>query len=215
MKLTMRLSGGGLAVCAIAALCLTAADVRADLLVNPGFEDPVTSDGPPFVGFWEAFNAGAGSGAFNSTVSPRSGAQHLELVIPGAANLFAGVFQDVSGLSAGQIVSWSGWARDVGTDPGGSEVRIEWRDSVGNVEISRTPNLVPLLTDQYTQWSLVDTVPAGADLARVVFAIQSFGGALNQNIYVDDTSLTVVPEPSSVALLGLGAVLILLRRRRG
>lgn len=212
MNSIIRFFNGGLALCAIGSLSLFATNGHANLLTNPGFEDPVTSDGAPFVGFWEAFSGG-GSASFNSTVAPLSGLQHLELQINATANTFAGVFQDVPALSAGQELIWSGWARDVGTDAGGSEIRIEWRDSVNNVEISRTANLVPTLSGQYTQWSLVDTVPAGADLARVVYAIQSFGAGPNQNIYLDDTSVTVVPEPTSLALLGLGGLAMLLRRR--
>lgn len=212
MNSLIRLFKDGLAVCTIGTLALVATDLRANLLTNPGFEDPVTMDGPPFVGFWEAFNGG-GAASFNSTVDPLSGLQHLELQITDTANSFAGAFQDVPGLSAGQELIWSGWSRDVGTDGGGSEIRIEWRDSVNDVEISRTPNLVPTLTGQYTQWSVIDAVPAGADLARVVYAIQSFGAGPNQNVYVDDTSVTFVPEPTSLALLGLGGLAMLIRRR--
>jgi hypothetical protein len=94
---------------------------------------------------------------------------------------------------------------------GGSEIRIEFRNSGSNTEVSRTPNLVPAFTQgQYQQWSLPAVVPAGADTARLVYAIQSFGGATTQLLYVDDVSFT--PEPASLALLGLGG-LTLLRRR--
>lgn len=214
MNTMNRFVKGGLAVCAIGALCLTASVSYANLLANPGFEDPLTSDGPPFVGSWEAFVGGAGAISINSTTNPLSGAQHLQLQIEGTANNFAGVFQDVPGLSAGEELTWSGWSLDAGADAGGTEIRIEWRDSVGDVEIARTANFTPVLTDAYTQWSLTDTAPAGADSARVVYAIQSFGAGVNQNIYVDDVSVTVIPEPASLVLLGMGGLVLLLRRRR-
>ena len=210
MNSVIRFLQGSFVLCALA---LSATDVHANLLSNPGFEDPVTSDGPPFVGFWEAFSGSVDSASFNSAVDPLSGAQHLELLIDGRVNCFAGVFQDVAGLSAGQELIWSGWSRDVGSDAGGTEIRIEWRDSVSDSEIARTPNLVPALTGQYTQWSVVDTVPAGADLARVIYAIQSFGAGPNQNVYVDDTSVTFAPEPTSLALPSLGTLAMLLRLR--
>lgn len=214
MKSMMKLVRSGMCVCAMGAFLLTSTDVVASFVGNPGFEDPVTSDGPPFVGSWEAFSGGEGSASFNSTVNPRSGDQHLELQITETLNTFAGVFQDVDGLTSGEILTWAGYSMDVGVDSGGSEIRIEWRDSVGDVEIARTPNFVPELSDVYTLWSLTDTVPEGANLARVVYAIQSFGAGPNQNIFVDDVSVTVIPEPSTLALLGLGGLAVFLRRRR-
>jgi hypothetical protein len=214
MKSMMKLVRSGIFVCAMGAFLVTSTDAVASFVANPGFEDPVTSDGPPFVGSWEAFSGGDGSAAFNSTVNPRSGEQHLELQITETVNTFAGVFQDVDGLTSGEILTWSGYSMDVGVDSGGSEIRIEWRDSVGDTEIARTPNLVPELTDVYTLWSLTDTVPEGANLARVVYAIQSFGAGPNQNIFVDDVSVTVIPEPSTLALLGLGGLAVFLRRSR-
>jgi hypothetical protein len=182
----------------------------ANMLANPGFEDPVTTDGPPFVGFWEAFTASAATFSRNSTVMPRTGLQSLELIIDDEVNQFAGAFQDVTGLSAGQATSFSGWHKSL-DDSGGIEIRIEWRDSINNVEISRTPNFSPSVGSVYEPFQVDAVVPAGADSARLVYAIQSFGGVLNQTVYVDDTSF--IPAPSIAALLGVGG-LGLARRRR-
>ena len=191
-------------------LAMFGSSASGNLLANPGFEDPVTTDGPPFVGFWEAFNAGPGSSSGNSTLMPRTGAQSLELVIDNVPNAFAGAFQDVPGLSAGDMMTFGGWHSLLG-DTGGIEIRIEWRDSIGDVEISRTPNLAPTIGATYEMFSLSAAVPAGADLARVVYAIQSFGGAANQTVHVDD--LSFVPAPGALGVLGLGG-LALCRRRR-
>ena len=62
------------------------------------------------------------------------------------------------------------------------------------------------MTSDYTEFSLTAPVPAGADTARVVYAIQTFGGGPTNNgtIFLDDASLTVIPEPSTLALLALG-----------
>ncbi len=203
------------------ALALAASTASANLLSNPGFEDPVTSDGPPFVGSWEAFS---GDGdqvtgpdvARNSTLMPRNGLESLELGIFELDNTFAGVFQDVDGLTAGQSAIWSGWHLLIG-DGGGIEIRIEWRDSVADVEISRTATLTPTPGGTYEPFSLTAMVPVGADTARVVYAIQSFGGASDQLVYVDDTSFAIVtPEPTTLGLLSLaGLMLIGFKRRAG
>lgn len=199
-------------------LALVHSTASANLLTNPGFEDPITMDGPPFVGFWESFVSGSDAVAQNSTAMPRSGAQSLELaILNSASNQFAGVFQDVVGLAAGQTGTWSGWHLLNG-DPGGIEIRIEWRNSGTNTEISRTPAFVPTPGSSYEAFSLSAVVPVGADSARVVYAIQSFGTARNQAVYVDDVSFTTdaveAPAPATLGLFGLGGLMMLIRRRR-
>jgi hypothetical protein len=99
----------------------------------------------------------------------------------------------------------------------GAELRIEWRNSGSNTEVSRTPNSTPVPTSAYSEFGLTAAVPAGADTARLVYAIQSFGpGATDSGIaFVDDVSFAVIPEPSTMALLGLGTLALVIRRRRG
>ena len=199
---------------AIAAVALTALSATAGVnqFANGSFEDPVTMDGAPFIGFWEAFSGGPGASSANSTAMARTGAQSLELSISNTPNTFAGAFQDVGGLSEGQEVTFSMWHKSL-LDSGGIEIRIEWRDSINDVEISRTPNMVPTPGTDWEQFSLSAFVPAGADSARAVYAIQSFGGVIDQLIYVDDASFTVVPAPAAFALLGLGGLTATRRRR--
>jgi hypothetical protein len=194
---------------ALACLALTASQASAaNLFANPGFEDPVTSDGPPFVGSWEAFNGGAGSSSTNSTVTPRSGLQDLNVAISNTDNTFAGAFQDVPSLIPGQSVDFSGFHMSPSSPLDLTiEVRIEWRNSVSNTEVSRTPNLSPPIGSTYVPFLLSSTVPVGADTARAVYAIQTFSGGPTNNgsVFVDDVSFEVIPEPTTAALLGLVA----------
>ncbi len=196
------------------------ATASANLLENSGFEDPVVADGAPFVGEWEGFAGGGAAGSGNSTINPLSGAQHLAANIDASPNSFAGAFQDEDNLNAGDIATFSIWALDALGDTGsGVEMRMEFRDSVSDTEIGRTINFVPgdtlpaLTNNNYTLLSISETIPAGADTIRAVVAIQSFGGPATQSIFFDDASLTVVPEPASLAMAGLGA-LALMRRRK-
>lgn len=208
-------------VCVLAAMMAALAAPTASaqqLLANPGFEDPITSDGAPFVGFWEGFSGGAGATSANDATMPRTGAQHLNLSITNTDNTFAGVFQDVPGLSAGQPFVFSGWHKRTTTPLDlDAEVRIEWRNSGSDAEISRTPNFLPVLTTDYAPFALNANVPAGADTARVVYAIQTFTGGPTNNgqVFLDDMLAAIVPEPASALMAGFGVMgwLGLARRR--
>ena len=149
-----------LAIAALAVVACSSPALAQNLLANPGFEDPVTSDGPPFVGFWEAFTGSPDAGSGNSTLMPLSGVQSLELSIgPNAVNNFAGVFQDVP-ILPGQTGTFSGFHKSLG-NAGGTEIRIEWKDAMGG-NAGATPNFTPLVGSQYEPFSLTATAPMNA-----------------------------------------------------
>ncbi len=184
-------------------------------VANPSFESAITFDGPPFVGSWEGFNGG-GASAANSTLLPRTGLQSLALSITNTPNTFAGAFQDMPGLASGVGYTFGGWHATTSTPLSvGVELRIEWRNSVSGTEISRTANLTPVPGTSYSPFSLTAAVPAGADTARLVYAIQSFSTSPLGNglVYVDDITFSVVPEPSSLMLLGVGGLALIAMRR--
>lgn len=196
---------------------LTTAPAMAFTLADAGFEGiaGLVDDGNG-VGKWNPFTNGPPNGFSVSGAAPRTGAQSLRLELAGV-NGFAGVFQDVPVL-AGESFTLSGWHSLQSGSAGGSEIRIEFRDSIGNVEVSRTANLAPTIGGAaYEEFSLTDTVPAGADTARVVYAVQSFGAPVPQIVHVDDLLVSgpaVVPEPTGAMLVLMGFGGLALRRRR-
>jgi hypothetical protein len=201
---------------AVLSLSLATSSFAANLVVNSSFEDPITYDGPPFVGSWEGF-MGGGATAGNSSVLPRTGLQSVALSINNTPNTFAGVFQDIPGLVSGTEYTFAGWHVTPSSPLNlGVEVRIEWRNALGNNEVSRTPNLTPVPSAEYSPFSLTAAVPAGADTARIVYAIQSFSTFPlgNGTVHVDDFSFMLVPEPSAVALLALGGAAVMFFRRQ-
>lgn len=186
----------------------------AGMLFDPGFEDTTSGnldgDTGVTVGRWNPFSGGAPIYQ-TTTANPRSGAQNLRLTLEGVAGSFVGVAQDIS-VTEGEEVTYSLWHAAVNNDPNSIEIRIEWRDSVNNVEVARTGNSTPTVGPDYEFFSLTETVPAGADTARVVYAIQSFGGNATAQVDIDD--VTFVPEPSSSLLAALALLGLAARRRR-
>lgn len=98
----------------------------------------------------------------------------------------------------------------------GIEYRIEWRDAADN-EISRDQLTATTFGSPYSQFSVGGVAPAGAVAARAIIALQSFQGGTQGLIRVDDTSFTgpaAIPEPTALAMLGLGGLGLVARRRR-
>lgn len=204
------------AVASLAFALMIAGTNQADagLLSDAGFESGAFVDDGSGVGKWQPFADGsAGNTSEIGASMPRTDtyAAELNLVNP---NGFAGFFQDVPAV-AGADIDWSAWVKDaLGNGGAAVEMRIEYRDSVADSEVSRTGNLVPTLTStEYELVTLSDVVPAGADTARVVFAIQTFGAAPPQSVFVDDAMVNTIPEPATVAMIGLAGLALAARRR--
>ncbi|MGH7244424.1 MAG: hypothetical protein ACREJD_13520 [Phycisphaerales bacterium] len=200
-----------------AALVLASSSQAANLVVNGGFEDPITYDGAPFVGSWEGFSGAGAASAANSPLNPRSGLQCLKASITNTQNTFAGAFQDVVGLTSGNMTSLRAWMMTTSTVMDlVVEMRIEWRNSISNTEISRTANVNPILNGVYQEVGIDALVPVGADSARLVFAVQTFTAQPTHTGFanIDDVSFVEVPAPGAIAtgLAGLG--LLGARRRR-
>jgi len=194
---------------AVAAKLLVAASVcivlampaQGNFLANPGFEDTVTGTLPlpsstPLAGIWYSpYVAGSFPGyAAVVTGSQYSGNQALQVTSPSSVGTGQSVFQElgVSLTPGGQYVL-DFWAMTTTPGPAGQ----------GYVRADLGPlpwqSVTVPIASGYSQYTLTLTAPtSGTTRLRINWSPAS--GPLCV-LYLDDVSLTVVPEPSTVALL--------------
>ena len=177
------------------ALSILALPVSANVLTNPGFEDPVIPAGPP-----EYYGAGNGWTSFGGGIytvgaavnTPNSGAQSLKLF----GGCCSGAFQQ---FPATPGETWNGgvWIKNSSADPmGGGQiaaVNIEWIKADGSSQSSITPFIsngtfdASKPQDVWTLQTITGVAPADAAFARLVIITGDFapGGPGGAPFYDD------------------------------
>jgi hypothetical protein len=226
MKMTLRVTA--IAACSAAALALTASTAQsANLLVDPGFESGAPAQPNPILipggvgGGWAVFN-----GATFSTNHPEFGTSSLQgLQGAGVAWNFEAAYQVLGGVSSGQRYTLSA---DYMTTTGlgtyaGAYIQMTYFNSagadIGTVETggtgARALNFNPAVDNTWYSATVTATAPAGAAYVAPYLAFMMNGTQISTvNLYWDNGSIAVVPEPSSLPLLGLSLVSALIWRRR-
>lgn len=177
---------------------------------------------------WATFPGGGSAGQNNMSASiypPMSGSEALlETLNPGNNWNPAGAFQIVTGITPGQKYQFGIWALTdtVNTAPNGILVQLGFETpALGGANSVENPggtvgingNLPAI--GSWTLFSVMATAPAGCTDAIVYAMFQDNNSAVaTEHMYFDNASLTAVPEPSSLALLGLGLASALIWRRR-
>jgi hypothetical protein len=125
----------------------------------------------------------------------------------------------------GETFDFRFYYETTGVEPRGDNFRVsvDWGDSVGD-DVLTAPNqigpavdfLIPGGSPDVTTWTEVDellSAPVGAQSMRVT--VDSGGtSAATGNIWVGDISVAEVPEPTCIAAMTAGSMLLLARRRR-
>ncbi|HEX6963935.1 MAG TPA: PEP-CTERM sorting domain-containing protein, partial [Lacipirellula sp.] len=131
------------------------------------------------------------------------------------ANQFAGVFQNLNmPVSPGQTVTFSGWAKNAASTPlaATQEIKLEWQGSP-NPPQNRLDDLT--LGSDYEMFTHTGVAPAGTTGLVVTYALASFGpGQGSSAVFLDDITVTIIPEPATLGLASLGALGFVFARRR-
>jgi hypothetical protein len=234
----------GCSTVAAAALAISASTTQAqNLLVNGSFEDaggftanPITttsgSGGTTGVGAGWATFGGSQSDMSSSSDSPQSGNFSL-LTVNNPGNNWnpQGAYQIVGGITAGQIYTLSAYfLQDTAfTGTYGTPVALQigfgnlvggtWNAVGGSTTWgfggTGTDGSIPALNTWY-QGSVTALAPAGASQAEVYLFFMDNGQTTTDTLYFDNAQLLPTPEPTTLALAGLGgaAALTMIRRRK-
>ena len=207
-----------------AAFALGTATTHANLLVNGDMEsaggftaNPITIAG---VNMGWANNFG-GYAPSQSTAYAESGTYSL-LTQNTVGNNWnpVGTYQIVSGVIVGQTYTLTAWAYSTGyttTSFAGSgpiDVQLQFLNSaLGNITTTET-GWSALAVGAWTQYTVTAAAPAGAVYAAPYIMFMEANQTAADSVYFDNAALNAVPEPATVALLGLGLSLPIFASRR-
>lgn len=217
------------AIVAVMTLCSGAQAQNPELIINGGFEGNILSADTNVLTAGNTFSfdndfLANDAFAFRDNTTPFAGSFHGTAGILFLENSFAGFVQQINNITVGANYNFDFYARSQTPTLGGinAEFRTEYLDAAGNFIGGQFINNVDIsssLTDTYQLFSQNTVAPVGATTLSAVVVVQSFGVGDGSNdnvgaIDVDNFSVSIVPEPTSLGLLGLAAAGLVVRRRR-
>lgn len=185
---------------------------NANLLTNGDFEANVGLSGTSWgvyqsIDGWNKFDGPGIEIQRNTVVAAQSGNQYVEL----DSHYNSSMYQIVSGLNVGGAYELNFWYH-ARTNNGYNDngIAVYWGEYLpGDVALS-----IDHLKQVNTPGWIEQTVKliASAETMYLMFAATGYSNSLGG--FVDNVSLTAVPEPGTLALFGLGLMGLVLARRQ-
>ena len=190
---------------AVASQATVLALTNADFETNPSPDNAWSNDDPSG---WTATNAGIQDrddtvGVINTVVFLQGGSSLIQEI--SADPVLGGA------IVVGDVFNFSILASNTNASP---TVGFDIQNTAGDSLIGGFQDAA-ILTDSFSTIPISGTVDTASASVFLVIR-QNEGGAASSQALLDDVTLdyTPVPEPSSAALLGLGGLALILRRRK-
>lgn len=194
------------------AFASAASFANANLLTNGDFEASVGLSGTNWgvyqsIDGWNKFDGPGIEVQRNTVIAAQSGNQYVEL----DSHYNSSMYQEIGGLTVGGAYELSFWYH-ARTNNGYNDngINVYWGDYLpGDVAVS-----IDGLRQVNTPGWIEQTVKlvASAETMFLMFAATGYSNSLGG--FVDNVSLTAVPEPGTLALFGLGLMGLVLARRQ-
>lgn len=182
-----------MSLAALACLALTAGSAHAaNILINGDFETDMGAEWSADSGIGQVTNVGNGQGGSDRYVDLGGGTY---------------LYQSFTVASA-MTVDFGGWFSPRDGDLGGGQTYIY--DATNTTQLHSSPYVSA--TGNTSPWLKSETLGIVLGAGTYVFRSSFDDSANTDSVFVDATP---VPEPTTTALLGLGGLALILRRRKG